>query len=65
MIHGGVDPDLLGEVAWCETDDLWWWGLHALVVYARAASDHSGESVEAVCRRIAECHAVDLTTEPP
>jgi hypothetical protein len=53
MLHGGVDPGLLAEVQWSQTDDLWYWSLEALAVYVRAAADRSDWSVEAICGRIA------------
>ena len=54
MLHGGVDPGLLlDEAQWWRTDDLWYWSLEALAAYVRAAADHSGQSVESICRRVA------------
>jgi hypothetical protein len=60
MLHGGVDPGLLDEVQWWQSDDLWYWSLEALVAYVRAAADRTGQSVEFVCRRIAEQRGVTL-----
>ncbi len=31
MIRAGVTPDLLGEVGWWDTNDLWVWSLYALL----------------------------------
>ena len=42
MLHGGVDPGLLDEVQWWQTDDVWYWSLEALVAYVRAAADRTG-----------------------
>jgi len=53
MLHGGVDPGLLDEVQWWRTDDLWYWSLEALATYVRAAADRTEQSVESMCRRIA------------
>jgi hypothetical protein len=60
MLHGGVDPGLLDEVQWWQSDDLWYWSLEALAAYVRAAADRTGQSVESVCRRIAEQRGVTL-----
>jgi hypothetical protein len=60
MLHGGVDPGLLDEVQWWHSDDLWYWALEALVTYVHAAADRTNQSVEAVCRRIANQHGTDL-----
>lgn len=38
MIRAGVDPDVLGEITWWRTDDLWLWALDALVVYVGIAA---------------------------
>ena len=43
MLHGGVEPGLLDEVQWWQTDDTWYWSLEALVAYVRAAADRAGE----------------------
>jgi hypothetical protein len=61
MLNGSVDPGLLDEVQWWRTDDLWYWSLEALVVYVRAAADRTGQTVESVCRRIADRHGITLT----
>jgi hypothetical protein len=51
MLHGGVDPGLLDEVQWWQTDDLWYWSLETLVAYVRAAEDRTGQCVASICRR--------------
>lgn len=61
MIRAGVDPDLLGEVSWWRTDDFFVWALDALIIYARAAADRTGEPVAVVCSRLAARHGVELT----
>ena len=60
MVRAGVDPGLLDEVSWWRTDDLWFWALEALVTYVRAAAEHGGETVPAICERIASRHDVQL-----
>ncbi len=63
MIHGGVEPDLLGEVTWWSRDDLWLWSLYALVIYVRVAAERTGRTVGAVCQSVATRHGVDLIPE--
>ena len=63
MIHGGVEPDLLGEVTWWNRDDLWLWSLYALVIYVRVAAERTGRTVGAVCQSVAPRHGVDLIPE--
>ena len=60
MVRGGVDPGLLEEVVWWQTDDLWYWSLEALVTYVRAAGDRQRHSVAEMCERIARRHGVEL-----
>ena len=60
MLHGGVDPGLLDEIQWWQTDDVWYWSLEAFVAYVRAAADRTGLSVESICRRLADDHGVTL-----
>jgi hypothetical protein len=60
MVRAGVDAGLLDEVSWWRTDDLWFWALEALVTYVWAAAEHGGETVPAICQRIASRHDVQL-----
>jgi len=60
MLRGGVDPGLLDEVVWWQTDDLWFWSLEALVTYIRVAADRTGEPVAVVCERIAARHGAEF-----
>jgi hypothetical protein len=60
MIRAGVRPALLDEVMWWQTNDLYIWALYALVIYVRAARERTGETVDAVCRRIAARHGFEL-----
>jgi hypothetical protein len=57
---GWVDPALLDEVSWWRTDDLWFWALEALMTYVRAGAEQGGETVPAICGRIAGRHDVQL-----
>jgi len=52
-LHGGVEPDLLDEVAWWQTDDFWQYGLFAAVGYIRAAASRSGVPVRQACQDLA------------
>jgi hypothetical protein len=61
MIRAGVQPDLLGEIRWWSTDDLWEYALYALVVYVQVAAERSGRSVPEVCTRLASRHGVEAT----
>ncbi len=60
MIHGGVYPDLLDDVAWWQTDDLWMYSLFALLIFMRAAAERTGRSAEDVARSIADRRLVRL-----
>jgi hypothetical protein len=64
MLRAGVQPDLLGEVTWWNSDDLWVFAFYALVIYARAAADRCGEPVAEVCQRIAARYGIDVATTP-
>ena len=62
MVRAGVDPGLLDEIIWWQSDDFWVWALDALAVYARVAADRTGLGVGEVCDRLARRHGVDLGT---
>jgi len=61
MVAAGVTPDLLEELGWQQTDDLWVWCLYSLVIYVRAAAERSDQSVAELLTRIADRRGVDLT----
>jgi len=61
MLRAGVQPDLLGEVIWWNSDDLWIFAFYALVIYARTAADRRGEPVAEVCQRIAARYGIEVT----
>ena len=56
-IRGGVQPDLLNDAGWWNTP-LWIYAVYALVIYARAAADRGGVTVEQVVRELAVRHAL-------
>lgn len=51
-LHGGVEPDLLDEVIWWQSDDFWRYALLAAVAYIRAAADRAGVPVRQVCEAL-------------
>jgi hypothetical protein len=53
-LHGGTEPDLLGEVAWWQTDDFWQYALYAAVAYIRAAAGRADVPVRQACRELAQ-----------
>ena len=52
-----MQPDLLYDAGWCSTP-LWIYAVCALVIYARAAADRGGVTVEQVVRELAVRHGV-------
>jgi hypothetical protein len=53
-LHGGTEPDLLDEVAWWQTDDLWQYALFAAVACIRAAASRVGVPVRQACQDLCE-----------
>jgi hypothetical protein len=51
-LHGGVEPDLLDEIIWWQTDDFWQYALLATVAYIRAAAERAGVPVRQVCEAL-------------
>ncbi|MFZ0161641.1 MAG: hypothetical protein WAL50_21630, partial [Kineosporiaceae bacterium] len=51
--HGGVDVDLLDEVAWWQSDDFWRYAAYAAVAYIRMAADRADVPAPEACRGIA------------
>jgi hypothetical protein len=50
--RGGIQPDLLDEVAWWQTDDFWWYALAAAVAVIRACADRMRLSVPAFVQQL-------------
>ncbi len=50
--RGGIEPDLLDEVVWWQTDDFWWYALAAAVAVIRACADKTGAPVAAFVQRL-------------
>jgi len=59
-LHGGVEPDLLDEVAWWNTDDLWSYAMYVFVIYVGLAAERLGMSTADVCARLAARHDVAI-----
>ena len=53
-LRGGIEPDLLDEIVWWQTDDFWYYALLATVAYIRAAADRAGVPVSQACEKLAE-----------
>jgi hypothetical protein len=60
MVRAGIEPDLLGEVSWWNTDDFWRYAFYALVICLRIAAERTGETVATVCESIAAGAGVAL-----
>lgn len=58
--RGGVEPDLLDEVVWWNTDDFWQYGFFAAVCWIRASGEHLNVATDEVCQRLATLHGIDL-----
>jgi hypothetical protein len=50
--RGGIQPDLLDEVGWWQTDDFWWYALAAAVAVIRACAGRMHLSVPAFVQRL-------------
>jgi hypothetical protein len=64
MIRAGVEPDLLAEVTWWSTDDLWRWSFYALIIYLRIAAERTGRPLAVVCESIAARRGVEIVSGP-
>lgn len=60
---GGLEVDLLDEVAWWGTDDLWDYALCATVALIRAGAERAGTPVAAFVERLAQRSGIDLTAD--
>lgn len=64
VIRAGVDPALLDHTGGWSGDDLWFWSLEKLIVYVRAADEHTGTTPAEICQRIARRRGIDLGQAP-
>ena len=53
-LHGGTGPDLLEEVAWWQSDDLWQYALFATIACIRAAASRAGGPARQACQDLAQ-----------
>ena len=60
-LRGGLDPDLLDEVIWWNSDDYWRYALFAAVAMIRAGAQRQGVPVARIVQELAELHDVTLT----
>jgi hypothetical protein len=51
-VHGGVELDLLDEVAYWATDDFWSYAGLAAVAWTRAVADQRGIALVDLCTRL-------------
>jgi hypothetical protein len=59
-MRGGLQPDLLSDAGWWQTP-LWQYAAFAVVIYNRAATERLTVTVEAIARRVAARHGLELT----
>jgi len=57
-LRGGLDPDLLDEVAYWN-DDFWRYALFAAIALIRASGAKTGTSVAGLARRVAASQGID------
>lgn len=60
---GGLEVDLLDEVAYWASDDLWNYALCATVALIRAGAERAGVPVAVFVERLAEHAGIDLTAD--
>jgi hypothetical protein len=58
--RGGIQPDLLDEVAWWYPDDFWWYALAAAVAVIRACADRLRLSASAFVQQLSALWKVSL-----
>ncbi len=59
-LRGGLEPDLLDEVIWWQTDDFWRYSLLAAVALIRASAERQGMSVPELVRRLAGHSGIEV-----
>lgn len=55
--RGGVEVDLLDEVAYWDTDDFWSYAGFAAIAWIRAVSDQRGVGLMVLCQQLRDRHA--------
>ena len=53
-VHGGIEADLLDEVASWRVDDFWQYAMYAAIAYIRAAASQAGLPVRQACQDLDE-----------
>jgi hypothetical protein len=53
-LRGGVEPDLLDEVVWWQTDDFWRYAMFAAVAYVRLAAERAAVPVPQACQELGQ-----------
>jgi hypothetical protein len=56
----GLEPDLLGEVIWWQSDDFWRYALWAAVAIIRSCADRQGRSLADFAGQLAVHQGVDI-----
>ena len=64
-VRGGLEPDLLDEVAWWQTDDYWDYALKAAIALIRACAHRQGVTVEQFVEQLAKHYNIELIQPPP
>ena len=59
-LRGGLEPDLLDEVIWWNSDDYWRYALFAAVALIRSGAQRQGVPVARMVEQLAERHDVAL-----
>jgi hypothetical protein len=59
--RGGIDPDLLEDVIWWQTDDFWFYALAAAAAIIRASAAKREVPVADLVGELALKHGIDLT----
>jgi len=59
-LRGGLEPDLLGEVIWWQSDDFWRYALYAAVAIIRSCADKESRSLADFAGRLADRQGVDI-----
>jgi len=59
--RGGIDPDLLDEITWWQTDDFWFYALAGAVAIIRSSADKHAVPIADLIGELALKHEIDLT----
>jgi len=60
-VRGGLEPDLLDEVAWWHADDYWRYALYAAVALIRAGAERQGVTIAQMAEQLAARSGVTVT----